>query len=66
MKTATLQNIGNFYHEQLRSIFKYVAPNPKNLCNSTGNPIYQLHFAANNERGGPIALKIAKHILNKV
>lgn len=66
LKNATFQTIGRFYHERLKSIFGHVAPNPKDLCNSTGNPIYQLHFAANNPRGGPIALRIAEHLLKQV
>jgi three-Cys-motif partner protein len=66
LKNATFESIGRYYHGRLKSIFSHVAPNPKDLCNSTGNPIYQLHFAANNPRGGPIAMRIAKHILNKV
>jgi three-Cys-motif partner protein len=66
LKDATFESIGRFYHERLKSIFTSVAPNPKDLRNSTGNPIFQLHFAAGNPRGGPIALKIAKHILDKV
>ena len=65
-KQATFESIGQFYHSRLKTIFPAVAPNPKNLVNSSNNPIFQLHFAAGNERGGKIAMKIAKHILDHV
>jgi three-Cys-motif partner protein len=66
LKSAKIQSIGDFYHSRLKMIFSCVAPNPTILRNSTNSPIFQLHFAAGNPRGGQIALRIAGHILDQV
>jgi three-Cys-motif partner protein len=66
LKSANIRSIGAFYHSRLKMIFSCVAPNPKILRNSTNSPIFQLHFAAGNPRGGQIALRIAGHILDQV
>jgi three-Cys-motif partner protein len=66
-KTLTLQGLGAFYKERLETIFPVVAPNPKVLRTEKGLPLFQLFFAAANPgRGGQIALKIARHILDKI
>jgi three-Cys-motif partner protein len=65
-KACVLQKIGDYYHGLLKSIFPTVAKNPALLKNSKGSPLFQLHFAAGNEKGGKIAVKIAQHILNGI
>lgn len=62
-KTASMDAIGEYFLERLRTVFPGVAPRPKALCNSRGVPIFLLCFAAGNERGAKTALKIANHIL---
>lgn len=66
VKTATLGVIGKYFLDRLRSVFAGVADNPAFLRNSVGNPLYLLCFAAGNEKGAPIAKKIAQHILKKI
>jgi three-Cys-motif partner protein len=62
-KSCSLAAIAEYYNQRLRSLFAAVAENPKRLCNSRGNPLFLLCFAAANKQGAPIALKIAEHIL---
>ena len=62
-KTIDLQGIGNFYNERLKEIFEQVADNPRPLYNSRNNPMYLFCFAAANPKGGPTAVRIARHIL---
>lgn len=66
-KSLTLQGLGAYYAERLRSVFPIVAPNPRVLRSARNRPLFQLFFAAANPgRGGQIALKIAEHILQKI
>lgn len=66
-KKLTLQGLGAYYGERLRTIFPVVAPNPRVLHSDGNRPLFQLFFAAANKgRGGEIALKIAEHILSKI
>lgn len=58
-----LAELRAFYKERLQTIFPSVAPADCVLRGSTKNPLFQLFFAAGNERGGPIALKIANHLI---
>jgi three-Cys-motif partner protein len=60
---ATTHEIGRFFIDRLRSIFAGVASEPGILKNARNNPLYLLCFAAANERGAPIALRIAQHLL---
>jgi three-Cys-motif partner protein len=62
-KSATFDSIGRFLVKRLTTIFAGVAPKPLALTNSRNNPLYLLCFAAGNPKGAPIALRIAKHIL---
>ncbi len=55
--------IEEYFIERLENIFEGVAPNPLILRNSKNVPLYLLCFAAGNKRGAPIAVKIAKEIL---
>jgi three-Cys-motif partner protein len=66
-KNLTLQGLGAYYGERLRTVFPVVAPNPRVLHSSGNRPLFQLFFAAANPgKGGEIALKIAEHILSKI
>jgi three-Cys-motif partner protein len=62
---ASVDTIGKYFNDRLRSVFCAVAENPKVLCNSARSPLYLLCFAAGNPKGAPIALKIANYLLNK-
>lgn len=66
-KNLTLQGLGAYYGERLRSVFPVVAPNPRVLRSSGNRPLFQLFFAAANAGGGgQIALRIAEHILKNI
>jgi len=62
---ATTGTIGRYFNERLKSVFTAVADEPKVLRNSANCPLYLLCFAVGNEKGAPIALKIANHLLTK-
>lgn len=62
-KAVTLDNVGEFFVNRLKTIFAKVAENPLQLRNSRGNPIYLLCFAAGNPKGATTAVKIAQDIL---
>jgi three-Cys-motif partner protein len=64
-KACSFDGIGKFYLERLRSIFAAVAEKPRVLQNSRA-PLFQFFFAAGNEKGAPIAVKIANHLLEKL
>lgn len=55
--------IEEYFIKRLQRIFAGVAPNPLILRNSKNVPLYLLCFAAGNQKGAPIAVKIAKEIL---
>lgn len=58
--------IGCYFNNRLKTIFPGVVEKPGVLRNSSNNPLYLLCFAAANERGAPIALKIANHLLREI
>ncbi len=60
---ATVDKIGRFFVDRLRTVFPGVAEEPGVLRNSRNSPLYLLCFAASNMRGAPIALRIATHLL---
>jgi len=62
---ATMETIGRYFNERLKSVFPAVAEEPRVLRNSTNCPLYLLCFAVGNEKGAPIALRIANHLLTK-
>ena len=62
---ASTETIGGYFNNRLKSIFPAVADEPKVLRNSANSPLYLLCFAAGNQRGAPIALRIANHLLKK-
>lgn len=65
VKVST-STIGRFFNDRLKSIFAGVSDSPAVLRNSTGSPLYLLCFAAANEKGAPIAVRIADHLLKGV
>ncbi len=66
-KNLTLRGLGAYYGERLGAVFPVVAPNPRVLHSANNRPLFQLFFAAANKgKGGEIALKIAKHILENI
>jgi len=63
---ASMATIGRYFVKRLGGIFSGVLEDPAVLCNSTNNPLYLLCFAVGNEKGKPIALRIARHLLGHV
>ena len=63
---ATTETIGRYFINRLKNIFAGVVDEPGILRNSTNSPLYLLCFAASNERGKNIALRIAKHLLRDI
>lgn len=66
IRKASIDVIGRYFNDRLRSIFKEVAPNPMVLSNSSNCPLYLLCFAAGNPKGASIAVRIANHLLKPV
>jgi three-Cys-motif partner protein len=62
-KIANFESIGRYFNRRLSTVFAAVADNPLPLYNSRNNPLYLLCFAAANEKGAPIAVRIAQNIL---
>lgn len=62
-KSTNFSAISRFIIKRLETVFAGVTQNPLPLLNSRNNPIFLLIFAAANEKGAPIALKIASDIL---
>jgi len=60
---AKMQTIARSFTSRLQSAFAGVVKEPGILRNSVGNPLYLLCFAAGNERGKDIAIRIASHLL---
>lgn len=56
--------LARYFQQRLRSVFPFVANRPAILYNSRNSPLFMLCFAASNPKGGPIALRIASHILD--
>ena len=63
---ASIDVIGRYFNDRLKQIFAGVADRPGVLRNSHNNPLYLLCFAMGNKRGAPIALRIAKHLLQEL
>jgi three-Cys-motif partner protein len=63
---ASMETIGRFFNKRLQSIFAGVVDEPGILRNSANNPLYLLWFAAGNERGKDIAIRIADHLLKEL
>lgn len=65
VKQATTESIGKYFVTRLKTVFAAVSEKPRVLSNSSNCPLYLLCFAAGNEKGAPIALRIADHLLTK-
>jgi three-Cys-motif partner protein len=63
---ASIETIGRYFNNRLKSTFAGVADEPGVLRNSANCPLYLFCFAAANDKGAPIALKIANHLLKGV
>jgi three-Cys-motif partner protein len=63
---ASKETIGRYFNNRLKSVFFGVASEPGVLRNSVNCPLYLLCFAVGNDKGAPIALKIANHLLKEV
>lgn len=62
---ADFSVIEDYFKARLRTIFAKVADNTVRLKNSKNIPLYLLFFMAGNERGAPIAVKIAESIMSR-
>lgn len=63
---ATNETIGRYFIDRLKTVFPADGvAEPGVLRNSANNPLYLLCFAAGNEKGAPIATKIANYILKE-
>jgi three-Cys-motif partner protein len=63
---ATNETIARYFTDRLKTIFPANGvAEPGVLRNSSNNPLYLLCFAAGNDKGAPIAVKIASHILKE-
>jgi three-Cys-motif partner protein len=60
---VSLEAIGSYFVSRLKTIFPGVVERPGMLRSSTDRPLYMLCFAASNERGAPLATKIARRLL---
>ncbi|HNV69648.1 MAG TPA: three-Cys-motif partner protein TcmP [Candidatus Ozemobacteraceae bacterium] len=63
---ATMDTIARYFVKRLKSIFPEVTEEPGILKNSSNNPLYLFCFAAGNQKGGKIGLKIANDILKGI
>ena len=54
-----------YFRARLRTIFAKVADNSVRLKNSKNVPLYSLFFTAGNDKGAPIAVRIAESIMSK-
>ena len=66
IKACDFKRIGSFYKSRLKTIFQGVADKPKIFYNSRGSALFQLFFAAGNEKGAPIAIRIAEHLIKEI
>ncbi len=66
MEKATMETIGRYFNNRLKSVFPGVVERPGVLKNMVNNPLYLLCFAVGNERGKNMAIKIADHLLKEL
>ena len=62
-RPSGVDQIAGRYRKRLESVFVDVAPTRRTFRNSKNSPMFELFFAASNQRGAPIAIDIADHIL---
>ena len=63
-KIASFTKIADYFVKRLKTAFAGVIEEPLMLKNSKEIPLFSLCFAVGNERGRPIALRIAKQIID--
>jgi three-Cys-motif partner protein len=63
MIKASMETIGRYFNNRLKTIFAGVAKQPGVLRNSTNSALCLLCFAVGNQRGTATALRIAEHLL---
>jgi hypothetical protein len=61
-----VERLRQFVMGRIQTAFHAVSPNSSILYNSKRSPLFLLVFAAANEKGAPIAIRIADDILKKV
>ena len=62
-RRSGVEQIAGLYRDRLKSVFVEIAPTSRAFTNSKNSPMFELFFAASNQRGAPIAIDIADHIL---
>ena len=60
---AGMDTIGKYFNDRLKPLFPGVVEQPGALRNSSNAPLYLLCFAASNQKGAPIAVRIAEHLM---
>jgi three-Cys-motif partner protein len=65
VQRTDLSAIEKYYRARLRTIFAGVADNTVRLTNTRNVALYLLFFVAGNEKGAPIAVKIAESIMRR-
>lgn len=63
---ASVETIGRYCNDRLKTVFSAVAEHPGVLRNSSNCPLYLLCFAVGSQTGAPTALRIANALLRKV
>jgi three-Cys-motif partner protein len=66
VEKATMETIGRYFNDRLKTIFEGVVDQPGVLKNKVNCPLYLLCFAVGNKGGKDIALRIANHLLKEV
>jgi three-Cys-motif partner protein len=66
IEKASVEVIGRYFNDRLKTVFPGVAEKPMVLKNSSNCPIYLFCFAAGSPKGAPIAVRIANSLLKKV
>ena len=59
------QAIVDLYLQKVQTTFERAAPNPRWFRNSRNAPLFALMFASSNPAGATIAVRIAKHLLDR-
>ena len=65
-RTAGSGQIAECYRKRLESVFERVAPTSRTLRNSKNSPMFELFFATGSTSGADIAVRIARHILERL
>jgi len=63
VERATMETIGCYFNDRLKTIFEGVVDQPGVLKNKVNCPLFLLCFAVGNKGGKDIALRIASHLL---